>query len=477
MGAGDSGRSDGANRRVRTTVPISGMTCGACEVRVGKLLRGIPGVKEAKVSLAKGQATVLATGSVPAEQIEAVIEQAGYHVGASALPAISRDKAVWRDLILAAIAMTALVWGANGLGLNRLTDRMTSANGTGSLGIVLALGVIASLSTCMALVGGLVLSLSAKFAKDHPGLPPTRRLRPQAMFNLGRVAGFAGLGALLGTVGAAFQINGRGLALLTLAVALVMGVIGLRLTGVSPRAARVSVTLPAGLTRWMERVEGRRAYRDSSALLLGVGSFFLPCAFTQAVQVFALATGSPVRAGAIMGVFALGTAPGLFAVGSLGALASGKAAAHVFRLAGVAVLAFALVNVVGAVRILNPGLGRPAASTQNVIARSDNVSDDDGTQVLRTVQSGGGYEPATAAVYAGRPVRWEIESKGLSCASSMNLEAMGLGYVNLQPGANVVEFTPNQVGTLVYTCGMGMFPASIEVIPAPSDAEDAQDPL
>ncbi|MDR1294877.1 MAG: hypothetical protein LBK59_07960, partial [Bifidobacteriaceae bacterium] len=133
------------------------------------------------------------------------------------------------------------------------------------------------------------------------------------------------------------------------------------------------------------------------------------------------------------------------------------------------VLAFALVNVTGAVRVLAPHLA-VSGSSPVVSDRSDNVVDDAGTQVLTTVQDGGGYSPTNAAVYAGRPVRWEITSKGLACASTMNLEAMGLGYVSLQTGLNVVEFTPTKPGTLVYTCGMGMFPATIEVIPPPSDA-------
>jgi plastocyanin len=167
-----------------------------------------------------------------------------------------------------------------------------------------------------------------------------------------------------------------------------------------------------------------------------------------------------------MGVFALGTAPGLLGIGALGSLASGRAAPHIFRAVGVVVLAFAVVNVAWAAEILNPALSAPSSAAP-AVTRSDNVEDDGGTQVLSTVQHGGGYEPVTAAVYAGRPVRWEIESKGLACSSSMNLEAMGLGYVNLTPGPNVFEFTPTEPGTLVYTCGMGMFPASIDVIPDP----------
>ena len=37
----------------------------------------------------------------------------------------------------------------------------------------------------------------------------------------------------------------------------------------------------------------------------------------------------------------------------------------------------------------------------------------------------------------------------------------------LNDGLNVFEFTPTEAGTYTYTCGMGMFAASITVIEDP----------
>ncbi len=37
------------------TVPVAGMTCAACVITIEKALRGLPGVKEANVSLAGGK--------------------------------------------------------------------------------------------------------------------------------------------------------------------------------------------------------------------------------------------------------------------------------------------------------------------------------------------------------------------------------------------------------------------------------------
>ena len=90
---------------------------------------------------------------------------------------------------------------------------------------------------------------------------------------------------------------------------------------------------------------GRRLGVDGAAITgysdrappLGVATFFLPCGFTQAVQVYALSTGSPLTAGAIMAVFAIGTAPGLLALAGLTLVPRSARPAFV-RVVGVVVL-------------------------------------------------------------------------------------------------------------------------------------------
>jgi sulfite exporter TauE/SafE/copper chaperone CopZ len=456
------------------------MTCKACEARAAKALRRVPGVEAAKVSLAKNSATITSTGPVDSEQLDSALEKAGYRVGSAALPAVSHDRTVWRDALVSVAVVALILWGASALGVTELTGLLSKPSqpggpGFATLALVFTLGVVASVSTCMALVGGLVLSVAARFAKAHPTMSTAGRLRPQLMFNLGRVVGFGVLGAALGAIGGAFELNLHLLALAMIAVAVVMGTLGLRLTGLSPRLARFTLTLPGSWGSWLDRSEGPgaypRAYRDSGTLLLGAASFFLPCGFTQAVQVYALASGSAVQAGLIMAAFALGTTPGLLGAGALGSLVSGRRAHHFFRFVGVAVCALALVNLMGAAQILRPGwFTRQPVETST--ARSSNVEDSGERQVLKTVQNGAGYSPKVAAVYAGRPVRWEIDSQSLGCASTMNLEAMGLGVVSLKDGLNVFEFTPEATGVLAYTCGMGMFPAQIDVI-EPPDSEGA----
>jgi len=429
---------------------ISGMTCRACETRVGARLRAVPGVTGVRVSASRGRAVVRTEGPVDRARLAAAVEAAGYRVGADDRAWLTRDRAVWRDVLLASAAVAARARGG-----------LVS---TGGLLVVVLLGLAAGVSTCMALVGSLVLAVAARFAEQHPDLSPGRRLRPHVAFNVGRVVGFGALGAATGALGSAVTFDPRVLALLVVAVSLVMGAVGLRLTGVSPRLAGGGLALPAGLARALrlDRAAADAGYRDATAALLGAASFFLPCGFTQAVQVYALATGSPARAAAVMALFAVGTTPGLLGLGGVVAAVRGARATQFLRFAGVVVLAFALVNVQGALGVLAPGLlaGGPRGAT----TVSANVTLDGDVQVLRTTQVATGYEPEHAVVYAGREVRWEIESVALGCATSLWAPDLGIAQL-LDLGTTRFSFMPTEPGTIRYSCAMGMFTGTIEVIP------------
>jgi len=63
---------------MRTTVSISGMTCGHCVRAVFTSLAGVKGIDRADVSI--GRAVIEHDGTVTAEQIRDAIAVAGYEV-------------------------------------------------------------------------------------------------------------------------------------------------------------------------------------------------------------------------------------------------------------------------------------------------------------------------------------------------------------------------------------------------------------
>ena len=101
---------------------------------------------------------------------------------------------------------------------------------------------------------------------------------------------------------------------------------GLKLIQIFPVLKDKNITLPSSIARVFGLDREVKEYSHTSALVTGALTFFLPCGFTQAMQLYAVSTGSFWQGMAIMGLFAIGTAPGLLSVGGLTAMVKGRTA-------------------------------------------------------------------------------------------------------------------------------------------------------
>jgi sulfite exporter TauE/SafE/copper chaperone CopZ len=477
------------------TVPITGMTCTACERRVTKGLAKLPGVESVEVSAPRGTATIYGTVLPSPSTVDAAIRAAGYEPRAPRW--IATDWSIWKTVLLTAVVLVYVIVVATHSVIGEWAAALTNPDQAG-LALALTLGLTAGVSTCMAMVGGLVLALSAshaaKLAASGQTMPNLAvRMRPHIVFNIGRIVGFGILGALLGLIGSSLSLPTRAMAVVILAVAIVMFLLGMRLTGISPRMSAWSPKLPAGLGRLLgidSAVEGGGSYSDTRTALLGAATFFLPCGFTQAVQIYALSTASPVMAGLTMATFALGTTPGLLALASVPEFATGKRRETVLRVVGVVVLAFALFNAQGGMKLLGFGIEPAAAATTASSAAtsatttadvagtgtageaaaaqsvSSNVTIANGVQTVTMTQEAQGYVPADTTVYAGMPIVWQVTGKApYSCSMALRVPSLDVS-ANLNEGPNAINLPALPVGTTPFTCVMGMYTGTLNAIEA-----------
>jgi sulfite exporter TauE/SafE/copper chaperone CopZ len=466
-----------------SVIPVTGMTCSSCERRITKALMKLPGVETVEVSATRGTASISGTHLPTRDRIDAAIRSAGYEPVAPKW--ITLDWSIWKTVLLTAVVIVYVIVVSTHSVIGEWAEKLTNPDQAG-LALALTLGLTAGVSTCMAMVGGLVLALSAshaaKLAAAGTTLPSfATRMRPHLAFNVGRIAGFGFFGALLGLLGSSLSLPTRAMAVLVLAVAVFMFLLGMRLTGISPRMAAWSPKLPAGIGRALginSAVEGESNYSDIKAAGLGAATFFLPCGFTQAMQIYALSTASPLMAGLVMATFALGTTPGLLALASVPEFATGKRRDTVLRVVGVVVLAFALFNAQGGMKLLGFGItpARAATNTSASVASnttgpqtaSSNVTVANGVQTVTMTQEAQGYIPADTVVYAGMPIKWNITGNApYSCSMALRVPDLGVS-VNLNQGPNVVDLPALPVGTTPFMCVMGMYTGTLTAIDAPS---------
>jgi uncharacterized protein len=318
------------------TLYVEGMHCESCVSFLEETLPGYAGVTQARVNLQTGTATLEGDFTediaVLATQLNPLIADQGYRF--SLKPTHTPPK--YREFIVAlpaAFAFIAAFLLLQQLGVVNLfsTEKMTYTT-------AVLIGLIASVSTCLAVVGGLVLSVSAQAAKQNAG---TRAL---TMFHLGRLGGFF--------IGKVFHFGIIGGGVLGVIVSGVMLLLGMNLLDVFPQTKGWLPKLPKAMT------QSARATNISqhalTPILLGVATFFLPCGFTQSMQIYTLTTGSFITGGMTMFLFALGTLPVLAAL-SFGTLKISHQPwkGTFFKASGLVIIALAMFNLWHTLALLN----------------------------------------------------------------------------------------------------------------------------
>lgn len=327
------------------TFHVSGTHCASCKIFIEDSLNEQDIVRSARVDLKKEIVEVETDTEESAEELARIltstIQSNGYTLSVEKSTKIKEEgDVIWKALPIG-LGFLALFFllqksGILNLGLGGQTTPTAS----------FIIGLIASVSSCLAIVGGLVLSLSAKVSQDN--ISDTKTF---TLFHTGRIVSFALLGGVLGAVGGAIGINFTFTALLGILASVVMLLLGLNLVGVF---AKNRVSLPSNLFNFFRKIE----HKTLTPLILGFATFFLPCGFTQSMQVSALSSGSFVSGMLIMFAFALGTLPMLLLL-SFGSasFAHSKYAPLFFKSAGVVVIGlglFALLAGLAGLGIIDP---------------------------------------------------------------------------------------------------------------------------
>jgi sulfite exporter TauE/SafE/copper chaperone CopZ len=316
---------------------VHGMHCKACVLLTESELMEVSSVTGARSDLHSRTVEVTGDfGDIPAEKIaeelSQVLKKHGYKLSLQKESAAAN----WKDFRIAvpfALGFLALFFTLQKVGLVNLINA-----GSVSYGTAFVIGIIASLSTCMAVVGGLVLSMSATFAKEGD------KVRPQLLFHIGRIMSFFILGGVIGAIGSAFTLGIKGTFLLGLTIAIVMLVMGVNLLDVFPWAKKLQPGMPKFLSKHALGVA--RLNHTLTPLLVGIATFFLPCGFTQSMQIYTLSTGSFIKGGLTMLAFALGTLPALALLSfSSFSIQNSSRSGVFFKTAGLVVIMFALYNL------------------------------------------------------------------------------------------------------------------------------------
>lgn len=337
------------NETKKYTFNLNGMHCNSCVLLTENELNNLPNIYNAKSSLNKK--TVAIEGYFENKTQEEIMDDLNNVLGSHGYT-VSINKEIrkkgWAEFGIAipiAILFIFLFIFLQKVGIVNLIDVSEITFGASFL-----IGVIASLSTCMAIVGGLVLSMSATFA--HEG----DKVKPQILFHLGRLLSFFILGGIIGALGSVFSLNTNMTFALGLIIGIVMLIMGLNLLDLFDFTKRMQISMPKSISKKALNISNLN--HTITPLLVGIATFFLPCGFTQSMQIYTLSTGSFWTGGMTMFAFALGTLPvlALLSFSSFSIKNSSKSGIF-FKTAGLIVILFALMNILNSLVVI--GLIKP----------------------------------------------------------------------------------------------------------------------
>lgn len=412
---------------------ISGMHCTACEINIGRALKEIDGVKHVKINHRTGIVDLDFTGaSFPKDKVAASLRDLGYDL--SDTPAKQR-RATKEQWLYAGLIVLGLYLVYKYLAWIGIFNLLNISIKDISFGAAFLVGIVASLSTCLMVVGAVVMSFGTKYQSKQSHI----------LFQVARLITFFILGGVLGLLGSWFDFSGSFYAWVTIFIAIILIWLALNTLGFLPA---FGFRAPGWAMAIWDRLQksGHRAM----PLILGAFTFFLPCGFTQSMQVLALASGSFMSGALIMLFFALGTAPVLFTLGFASSRLQNRRSVVFSKAMGLLILLFGFYTLSSGLAIFGFNFGFWGTRNIGVTSQEQNI------QIINMKVGLSGYEPNIFYLKKDIPVRWVIDGQAASgCTSELIVPALDIAQ-NVQDQQSVIEFTPTETGKIAFSCGMGM---------------------
>ncbi|MDR1445519.1 MAG: sulfite exporter TauE/SafE family protein [Treponema sp.] len=461
------------------TIRIGGMSCVNCQNRIEKQLKSTAGIEEASVSYNTGTATVRYKKPVIGfHEITHIIEKLDYRVledqGAGEASPGSGRRASGMSMAGTLIIILALYMILRRLGISNITSAFPLAEAGMGYGMLFIIGLVTSVH-CAAMCGGINLSQTLQKQAQRTEVSKVRRrfavLVPSALYNGGRIVSYTLVGIFAGALGSVISVSGRFQGAVQLLAGIFMVIMGINMLGFFPALRRFNLRMPKFFAGKIDKE--KEAGRNP--LFIGLLNGLMPCGPLQAMQLYALSTGSPVAGGVSMFLFSAGTVPLMFGLGALSSLLSGSFG-HGFS-AKVMKIGAVLVSVLGLTMFTNgwslsalpdpldalAAFLRPSGS-QAASGNAFTPLIENGVQIINSSLSGGRYPAIT--VQEGIPVKWTINAPQGSingCNNRMIIREYGIEH-SFTPGENVIEFIPKKAGRFAYSCWMGMIRSSITVV-------------
>lgn len=415
-------------------VKIDGMHCSHCETTIRASLLKIKNIKS--VEFEKNIAVINYTGEIEKYEIIRNVIKSGY---------VTKDEYISEDkenlktdielkefiFILSIIVIVSfLIYRIFNFNIFNFIPTIDTNI---TLGMLLITGFFTSLH-CISMCGSLNLVATVDKSKS---------IKKPILYNLGRLISYTFIGGLVGLLGSLLSINDMVSGIIIAIAGVMMFIMSLNMLGVIHIKSVKLFNFKRG---------------SKSPFLIGLLNGFMPCGPMQAMQVYALSTGSFFLGALSMFLFCLGTIPLMFVSSLVFNIVKGEKKIVLNKIAAVLIFILSLSMFIRGLSYLNINLS--FINTDNYVE----AKMVDGKQVIEFDLTYDNYQ--NMIVHKGIPVEViiHVDKKYLTgCNNELKIKEYGINK-KLEIGENIVEFTPDDIGEFTYSCWMNMITNKIKVI-------------
>ncbi|MFH1889984.1 MAG: sulfite exporter TauE/SafE family protein [Candidatus Kuenenbacteria bacterium] len=435
---------------------IKGIHCKSCKVLIETEIDVLEGVNKIEVDHASGVAWIEFDDSLTGkDKIFKEIKKLGYEAleDVKNIKEQKTGKRFSKRLIIAGILLVLFALGyflIKHFGLLELLSKLNEQRI--SYWLIFLIGLLVSFH-CVGMCGGLVITYTARHHANNEDKKTNSSL-PHLQYNLGRMISYTAIGAVLGGFGSFFGINPTFTGVITLVAGFFMVLMGFSLLTHFRWLEKFKLKTPSFIARFL--FGQRHTKRPKRPFIIGLLNGFMPCGPLQAMQLYALASGSITRGALSMGIYAAGTVPLMFGFGSFISLISQEKIKQVMKLSGAIVIILGLFMFNRG--LINFGYGFRGFIPQKATSQTEYlvIGDVEEYQVVKMDLTYRGYSPNVLFIKKDIPARWIINVKQMSgCTDEIIMPEYNIKK-KLEYGENIIEFVPKKLGDIKFSCWMQM---------------------
>lgn len=315
--------------------------------------------------------------------------------------------------------------------------------------------------SCFAVQGGLLTSALA--SEEEIEVSKKLRVWGLVVFLIAKLIAYTMLGVLLGIIGSRLIISPKVQGWFQIIIGIYMLITAANLINLHPFLRHFVIRPPKFIFRLLRNQAKIKSFFTPA--LLGILTVLIPCGVTQGMMLLAISAGNPLTSASILFAFILGTMPVFFIIGlAANELFSHKAFLYVAAL---------VVAVMGLVSINSGQILRGSVHTfQNywkVMFTSEENSSSapvvNGKQQVTITVTSHGYKSNINTLKVGIPVELTLNTSNVaSCAKAFTIPDYDIFKLLPTSGTTTLEFTPTKTGLLTFTCSMGMYSTTVNVV-------------